>query len=450
MQPLIGQDARFAVPSDELRIDVSDGACRSATALLVCRVPIHGEASAEWPHDTWKEVDKVHERTIFKSLAWLVERIRNVGDNFAQWQIAAEDIRDHANCEHCAPSQPHLRWTKTNKRILALEDPAEAGEYERRLKRRPAPFVTQLKLEPGDIGAVRIGVNFVSLMHRAMSRLSSTGRVDQVTLSWRLNTDFTPAAKLNLPKFTLASNREDAGHEQPPHFKSSKPLRPEQLRSLTWMLEQEKVEAPPFIEEEISEAILEPLGWRAEGRAERPVRIRGGVLADEVGYGKTAITLGLIDCATKSVKKEFSRIEDMTGKVAVKATLVVVPPHLTLQWEKEVQKFTGTHFKVLRLTTVSNLNTMTIEDVQEADVVIVASNLFKSAVYLSNLEAFAAAGSLPVQDGRYFNARLDMSLAALRDQVDLLRDEGATSVMEKIKEGRKLGKFLAVIWPLID
>ena len=51
------------------------------------------------------------------------------------------------------------------------------------------------------------------------------------------------------------------------------------------MLAQESKIAPPFTEEEISEAILEPLGWRTERRAQRPVHVRGGVLAEEVGHG---------------------------------------------------------------------------------------------------------------------------------------------------------------------
>ena len=46
--------------------------------------------------------------------------------------------------------------------------------------------------------------------------------------------------------------------------------------------------------------VLSPLiRWHAEGCARRPVRVRGGVLDDQVGYGKTAISLGLIDCAYK-------------------------------------------------------------------------------------------------------------------------------------------------------
>ncbi|KZT02845.1 uncharacterized protein LAESUDRAFT_661099 [Laetiporus sulphureus 93-53] len=431
-----GHEAHFAVPGDHLTVSTSNDSCSSANALLVCRVPLLGQAGPEWPRGAWQEVDKVHEHVTFKALAWLIERIRNVGDHFGQWQDAGV-VHDHrVNCDRCAPTAPDLRWTRKKLRIVAIEDTVQAGEYERRLKRRPAPFVTQLKLEESGVGVVRIGVNITSLMHRAMSRLPSAGRTGEIKTSWCLTTDFIPAAKINFPKFKLSSNRHDVQHAQPPSFITD--LRPEQLRSLTWMLAQEEPDAPPFIEEEISEAILEPLGWRAEGRVQRPVRVRGGVLADEVGYGKTAITLGLIDCTSESVNEEFKKMENMRGKIPVKATLVVVPPHLTRQWGSEVEKFTGKRFKVVILMTVMNLNSLTIEDVQEADIVVVASNLFHSSVYLANLESFAGGGSLPAQDGRYFNARLETVLASLRGQVDRLREEGAQAVMEKIDEGRKL------------
>lgn len=406
--------------------------------MLVCRVPLHSQGGSEWPVGTWKEVDKVHERVTFKSLAWLTERVRNE-DHFIEWQeITAEDL--HQDCRRCAPTQPAIRWAKNDKKkIVAIEDTAQAGAYERALKRRPAPFVTQLKMEDDGTGHVRIGINIPSLMHRALSRLPSTNRKEKPTVAWKLNTDFAPIAKLALPKFTLASNRSDAEHEQPPDFKT--PLRPEQLRSLTWMIAQEARDVSPFIEEEISEAILEPLGWRVEGRAQRANRVRGGVLADQVGYGKTAITLGLINCMEKDVMKEFKKLKKVPGKIPVKATLAVVPPHLTRQWQSECVKFAKSHFKTIVVSTATNLNNLTIEEVQEADIVIVASNLFKGSVYLQNLAAFAASGGLPEnQEGRYFNARLEATLAALKEQVDALQEEdGCDAVLEKIREVSKRG-----------
>lgn len=94
--------------------------------------------------------------------------------------------------------------------------------------------------------------------------------------------------------FILPSNKQDPENSQPEAFKL--PLRKEQLRSLWWMLEQEKAtgKTHTFVEEEISESLLPAVGWRAEGKAERPVMVRGGVIADQVGYGKTVISIALV------------------------------------------------------------------------------------------------------------------------------------------------------------
>jgi hypothetical protein len=341
---------------------------------------------------------------------------------------------DISNCERCAPSAPQLQWIQAGKKMVALEDPVQAGGYERSLKKRPNPFITQLKLDDNGVGTVRVGFNAPTLLHRALSRLPSANRTERPILSWRLNTNFTPTASLTLPKFVILSNKRDKEHAQPPHFKI--PLRKEQLRSLEWMVQQESPDAPPFVEEEISEAILHPLGWRAEGRAQRPVLVRGGVLADAVGYGKTATTLGLIDCTYKTVKEDFERIGRVDGKIAIKGTLIIVPPHLTRQWESETKKFTKSHFKVIVIASLSNLNPLTIEDFQNADIIIVASGLSKSQAYADNLQLLAGNGVLPSSPGRHFNARLQEISESLKEQTNRLQDKGAPAVMKEIKRAQ--------------
>lgn len=74
------------------------------------------------------------------------------------------------------------------------------------------------------------------------------------------------------------------------------------------------------------------------------------MLADEVGYGKTAISLGLIDCAADDVKRDFKKTKYPACYIATKATLIIVPPHLTRQWEGEIRKFTKSRFEVVTLT----------------------------------------------------------------------------------------------------
>ena len=426
-----GESMTVATP-DHIHAKVSEDACSSATAILVCQVPIDTDSrdGEIWPsNNLWKEVDKVHERVTYQGLAWLTERVRRI-DSLAEWmQVDLPDIELH--CERCAPTTPSLRWMRrTDKKWHPIEDPIQAGSYEQRMKNRPSPFVTQLCVSDG-IGSVRIGLNVASLLHRALSRLPSEGRDFAPQLSWRMTADYDMAAvqfKPPDPAFSLRSNKLDPEHSQPPNFKKY-PLRPEQLRSLSWMLEREKSDEC-FMEEEVSEAMLGPLGWRAEGRAVRPVLVRGGVLADEVGYGKTAITLGLIDCS-----ESVEPVPTVLGAVPSKATLIVVPSHLGNQWPSEIEKFLGTKkYRVLRILNLSHLNQHTIADIANADIVVVSSSLFKSTDYLSNLSTLAGARELPASDGRYFNACLKDAIHGLHEQMHRLQTSGTASVIKHIEK----------------
>lgn len=173
------------------------------------------------------------------------------------------------------------------------------------------------------------------------------------------------------------------------------------------MLRQE-ASTEPYFEEEVEEAVLPSLNWRAEGRARRPVLVRGGILADEVrfmfrlritmprfalsntsilgfaclkvGYGKTALALALVD-ATPPV-----RLESPSPRLLrTSATLIIVPPHLSGQWPAEVNKFLGTGKVVVPLETLSSLNSVSVKDIQSADIVIVNFSLLANEKYLSRL-----------------------------------------------------------------
>jgi hypothetical protein len=294
----------------------------------------------------------------------------------------------------------------------------------------------------GSIGTIQIGLNIATLLHRALSRLPFLGRTHKPELSWRLQTDYqaVETAFFRPSKLALKSNRDDKQAEQPPNFgtKSRDPkLRPEQLRSLTWMLQQEAEKDHSFVEEEVAEATLGPLGWRAEGRASRKVMVRGGVLADQVGYGKTAISLALIDTSNNVEEHALPNVP-RPGRITTKATLIVVPPHLTKQWEGEITKFLPRkNYKVVKLLDLTSINSVSIRDIKNADIVIVALSIFKSQLYWSNLAGFAASGSLPNGDlaTRHFVSRLDQVLEGLDAQVKLLLGEdGPAQASKKIKK----------------
>ncbi|VDC03470.1 unnamed protein product [Peniophora sp. CBMAI 1063] len=426
-----------ASPASGLTFSADKDSCETARALLVVRVPI-GENDAEWPRGVLHELTHTEERTTFRRVAWLIERVKVVHDGFGAWHHASY-THDPSACTRCAPRAPDIEWLEGDGKAQPIENTTQAGEYERRLKARPAPFVTQL-MQDGTTGVLRLGVNFASLMHRAAARLPIRADATDLELSWRLHTDFVPLGKLAPYEFKLLSNQTDPEHAQPPNF-GEFPLRKEQSRSLSWMLAQERYDAPHFLEEEISEAILEPLGWRAEGRARRPVRVLGGVLADEVGYGKTAISLGLIDCTREAIREEVQSAPERPGKITVHATLLVVPGHLTGQWESEIEKFLDgrANYNVVSIPTIGKLGKLSIEQIMQADIVIISRKVLQSKVYFENLEALSGgAVPLPSSDGRYFDAKLDAALEGLREQVDRLRTEGSVAVLRAIYAGRKV------------
>lgn len=319
------------------------------------------------------------------------------------------------------------------------------------LKRRPAPFVVQLRNADG-FGHFRLGINVATLVHRAAAcfpTLSVNGRPE---LSWHVNLNHdnsVSALRRPASKFQLSSNKKDASFHQPPHFKSAKAqLRPEQLRSLSWMVKQERLDpnvTHTFVEEEVAEAVLAPLGWRAEGKAERKVLIRGGVLADQVGYGKTAITIGLIDETLKEAKKPPPEVapELLEGRIRSHATLVVVPAHLTMQWPSEFTKFTGAdNIKVLAIMNMTQMNKVSIQDVLDSDVVVVSETLFSGDLYWKNLAHLAGISGFPkdAEGGRFFRACFSEAMAGLRKHTAVLADEedgGAAAMEEAIEEAHQ-------------
>ncbi|CAL1168735.1 unnamed protein product [Cladocopium goreaui] len=95
------------------------------------------------------------------------------------------------------------------------------------------------------------------------------------------------------------------------------PLREEQLRSLAWMYSREACR---------------------DG-------FKGGMLADKMGYGKTATTIGMLSEKPGQVPDERP-----SGYIRNPATLILCPPHLVEQWEGEFFKFLGDEVQLLRPT----------------------------------------------------------------------------------------------------
>lgn len=75
-----------------------------------------------------------------------------------------------------------------------------------------------------------------------------------------------------------------------------------------------------------------------------PPVMKGGVLADEQGLGKTFEVLGLIIASLDELKQEAAEALKETTKddlIPTHATLIIVPPALVSQWKAEIRKAVG-------------------------------------------------------------------------------------------------------------
>lgn len=419
--------ATFEIPPPTFQVDFCQTSCDAATAILSCHVPLAGDESVSWKQGPWIEISKVNEQEFFRSFAWLTERVRQI-PGLEVWK-ELNLPSNLARCQQCAPDPPPVKWKIHNAKLTPYEDPQKAGPFERALKQRPSPFITQVRIDENNVGQLRIGLNILTLAHRALANLPMQSSSSDVAAVWRLSTDYITSPKVPIPKFTLKSNKLDSACGQPPNFRCT--LRPEQLRSLKWMIAQESKEAPCFTEEEAEEAMLPHLGWRAEARGTKKISVRGGVLADQVGYGKTAITLGLIDAQFQS-QGQIPLIGTV-GKISIKATLIVVPTQLVHQWTKEVKKFLGTRYKVLSIRAVNDVTKVTIRDFQNADIIIVSWTLFNNETYLNKVAHFAALPEMPSSSGRAFEAWFNYATERVAEHVELLRSDGGPSLQQTLK-----------------
>eukprot|EP00931_Biecheleriopsis_adriatica_P092385 TRINITY_DN66193_c0_g1_i1.p1 TRINITY_DN66193_c0_g1~~TRINITY_DN66193_c0_g1_i1.p1 ORF type:complete len:1171 (+),score=242.51 TRINITY_DN66193_c0_g1_i1:41-3514(+) len=200
---------------------------------------------------------------------------------------------------------------------------------------------------------------------------------------------------------------------QPPRF-TEYPLRDEQLRSLQWMLQRENDPGEfhvdyRFFAERNKESKLK---LRFQGKAKATYLVRGGVLADKMGYGKTANVIALMD-ATHGNSVPAIPSMDQGCFFQSKATLILVPPNLLGQWQREIFKFTEgagedlsgnlnqnggwlrrehnecCPFSILVLPNVYHLKRSTVKAIQKADVVIASYRLLWSQVYLKRRAQFA-------------------------------------------------------------
>jgi len=120
-------------------------------------------------------------------------------------------------------------------------------------------------------------------------------------------------------------------------------------------------------------------GWSLVAKATRTKGIRGGVIADAIGAGKTVIGIALI--LRKIEESRAARELPMQSS----ATLVPMPPGLLDQWKGEINRF-APHLRTVCVYDLSSLKKLTVKDICNADVVLVPIDILESnTTYLQHV-----------------------------------------------------------------
>lgn len=170
------------------------------------------------------------------------------------------------------------------------------------------------------------------------------------------------------------------------------PLWPMQRRSVSWLRKIEE-STEPYLQEAIENFDVPSLGLRIEGKATMPTHGNMAVLADGVGFGKTAVVLArLLDRSGDTVS-----VGELTeeGKMTSKATIVFVPPHLVSQWMDEKDKFitaeAGLH--TIKINCQRDLEVLSVKALCDADLIVCNVDVLTSRKYLDRLSDLATGGA---------------------------------------------------------
>ncbi|OJJ50576.1 hypothetical protein ASPZODRAFT_11442 [Penicilliopsis zonata CBS 506.65] len=414
-------------------IIVGDMPCRDSNITLLSFSAPAAMFQHLWEEGNWQVTNLLDSLTLLRDLSWLVQKAAAL-PGFQDWQqvTLSTEIGSSDTCTICVPQTPRIWWVRDKKnRLKAHEDPRDAAVYERQMKSRPPAFLVFRRVGEDGIGMLNMTLNVQTLLHQAYGHLVKPTDHSSACFFWRLVTNAPDLRNFVFPPLELSNNQKNGTSNQPQGFKKHR-LRPEQLRSLEWMIKQEIEDIAPFQEEETEEALFPLMLWRAEAKVITQKIVRGGVLADDVGYGKTALILALIDSQDKKNGIISSQRPMDDGLIPTKATLIVVPPTIIEQWNSEIIKFLGTKYKVLVLKTVHKVGQTRIHDILEADIILASWQLFTSSTYYEKMELFTGVPNAPRKEGRNFDHWFNDSLRSLRTRVRTLVSGGPDTLIQSI------------------
>ena len=427
--------------------------CSSHTiALLTCaNVPLQQLESLGWTSSSWQTIPANKEQATLSMFTWLLQKVKSLNNFPGTWKSLSLPY-DLVRCPSCVPKAPELKWKRviraSKMSIVPEEDPRQAAAFESVMKARPSPFTILVRSDhQQDQGCLRFGLNIATLAHRAVAKLPGRQNDKTLNISWRLDTGYTYPSRPYFRPFTLKNNNDDDA--EPHRFIDNQALKREQERSFSWMVKRE-IAPSSFLEQEIEEAVIRDLGWRATVRASRKCGCKGGALTDNVGYGKTVLILALI--ANRKHEDErhaegtceehvpnfpqhqnqprYNELDDFErqvqlqrdGHLPIKATLIAVQPTLMDQWEQQIRQFLGNEYVVLKIDDHKVMDSISVRDFRNADIVLVSWAVLDSKHYSDKLSLFGAVPEGPDTGGRAYDTWLTHSYQRTMEKVRELQE----------------------------
>ena len=426
--------------------------CSAQTiAVLTCAsLPIQQLEILGWNSDSWQSIPAGKEQATLSTFTWLLEKVKSLNSFPSTWKPLSLPY-DLVRCQSCVPKTPELKWKRVIKSsrmfILPEEDPRQAAEFEHVMKARPSPFTILIRSDrEQNHGCLQFGLNIATLAHRAVAKFQDRQDDKTLSLSWHFDTNYTYPSRPRFRPFTLTNNTKDIN--LPHAFIDGQALKLEQERSFRWMVRQE-TDPSSFLEQEIEEAVIRDLGWRATVRARREACCKGGALTDNVGYGKTVLILALIakrkhedeshaegtceehipNFPQHQSRPRYNELDDFeaqlqlqrSGHLPIKATLIAVQPTLMDQWEQQIRQFLGTEWIVLKIDDHKLMNSISIRDFKNAHIVLISWAVLDSKHYSDKLSLFGAVPEGPESGGRAYDTWLAHSYQRTLEKVQELR-----------------------------
>ena len=395
-------------------------------------------------------------------MEWLLKRIVPPLQNGADWQVLDSLYIIQQRCD-CCPRTPQVTWRWVwasgkckSKVIKPFEDPKQAGDFEIALRSQPSPARAIAHCYDGTV-LLEVFLNPQTLAHRAAATLLPRGEYSPVVVSWRI---VQRDGLEDFPSFEHSALQDNATDSQWPYRaplieqdllpnKNAMPVPPGfergerglwaiQRRLLTWTVRQED-DPPEWYEEEQADAMIPPFNWSLEVQAKSSRVVRGGVIADEVGAGKTtsAIALFAADRENIAESEEPAKLSVTDGRFESNATLIIVPAHIQDQWETQMEMCFGKDSGLfISIGNLAALQCLELREMIDAKIILVPRDLLDNAEYWNLLRKLTYSPNVPMSGGRAFEQWLDLALGVLPAMLDKYDDHSLDPLWDEREKGK--------------